>query len=221
MQEDSILLIDKPSGMTSFGVVARVRRKLSQQLGKKAKVGHTGTLDPFATGLMIIVTGKECRNAGNYSKLDKVYEATVRLGQTSSTGDPEGELTDISDIQPTLDEVKETLDLFIGEIQQKPPIYSAIKINGQRAYKLAREGGTAETIEIPVRTVSIYSLELLDYTYPDIKIRVHVSSGTYIRTLAEDIGLQLGTGAYCSALRRTKIADFSVDDSVQLDADQL
>jgi tRNA pseudouridine55 synthase len=214
MQEDSVLLIDKPSGMTSFGVVARVRRKLSQQLGKKAKVGHTGTLDPFATGLMIIVTGKECRNAGTYSKLDKVYEATIRLGQTSTTGDPEGEITNVSDTKPTLDEVAAALKLFVGKIQQKPPIYSAIKVNGQRAYKLARDGGTAETIEIPVRTVSIYSLELLEYTYPDIKIRVHVSSGTYVRTLAEDIGLQLGTGAYCAALRRTKIADFSIDDSV-------
>lgn len=214
MQEDSILLIDKPSGMTSFGVVARVRRKLSQQLGKKAKVGHTGTLDPFATGLMIIVTGKECRNAGTYSKLDKVYEATIRLGQTSSTGDPEGEITDVSDIQPTLDEVNEALAQFVGEIQQTPPIYSAIKINGQRAYKLARNGGTAETIEMPMRTVTIYSLELVEYTYPEIKIRVHVSSGTYIRTLAEDLGKVLGTGAYCIQLRRTKIADFSIDDSV-------
>ncbi|HEY8886456.1 MAG TPA: tRNA pseudouridine(55) synthase TruB [Candidatus Microsaccharimonas sp.] len=214
MQEDSVLLIDKPSGMTSFGVVARVRRKLSQQLGKKAKVGHTGTLDPFATGLMIIVTGKECRNAGTYSKLDKVYEATTRLGQTSSTGDPEGEIVDVSDVQPTLDEVNEALSQFVGEIQQTPPIYSAIKINGQRAYKLAREGGTAETIEMPVRTVTIFSLELVDYTYPAIKIRVHVSSGTYIRTLAEDIGKVLGTGAYCTQLRRTKIADFSIDDSV-------
>jgi len=219
MQEDSVLLIDKPSGMTSFGVVARVRRRLSQQLGKKAKVGHTGTLDPFATGLMIIVTGKECRNAGTYSKLDKVYEATIQLGQTSSTGDPEGELTEVSDLKPTLDEVNEALSQFVGEIQQTPPIYSAIKINGKRAYKLAREGGTTETIEMPVRTVTIFSLELIDYSYPEIKIRVHVSSGTYIRTLAEDIGKVLGTGAYCTQLRRTKIADFSIDDSVLLEQD--
>jgi len=219
MQEDSVLLIDKPSGMTSFGVVARVRRKLSQQLGKKAKVGHTGTLDPFATGLMIIVTGKECRNAGTYSKLDKVYEATIQLGQTSSTGDPEGEITDVSDAQPTLGEINEALNQFVGEIQQTPPIYSAIKINGKRAYKLAREGGTAETIEMPVRTVTIFSLELVEYTYPEVKVRVHVSSGTYIRTLAEDLGKVLGTGAYCTQLRRTKIADFSIDDSVMLEPD--
>jgi len=213
MQEDSVLLIDKPAGITSFGVVARVRRKLSQQLGKKAKVGHTGTLDPFATGLMIIVTGKECRNAGLYSKLDKVYEANIRLGQTSSTGDPEGDITEVSDLVPTLDEVTQTLAGFVGEIQQQPPMYSAIKINGQRAYKLARKG---EVVEMPFRTVTVFSLDLLDYTYPDIKIRVHVSSGTYIRTLAQDIGLQLGTGAYCNILRRTKIADHSIDDSVPI-----
>ena len=163
---------------------------------------------------MIIVTGKECRNAGTYSKLDKVYEATIHLGQTSSTGDPEGELTDVSDSIPTLDQVKSGLTQFVGDIQQTPPIYSAIKINGQRAYKLAREGGTAETIQIPVRTVTIFSLDLIDYTYPEVKIRVHVSSGTYIRTLAEDLGKVLGTGAYCTELRRTKIADFSIDDSV-------
>ena len=220
MQEDSVLLIDKPSGITSFGVVARVRRKLSQQLGKKAKVGHTGTLDPFATGLMIIVTGKECRNAGTYSKLDKVYEATIHLGQTSSTGDPEGELTDVSDSIPTLDRIKSALTQFVGDIQQIPPIYSAIKINGQRAYKLARRGGTVETIQIPARTVTIFSLDLIDYTYPEVKICVHVSSGTYIRTIAEDLGKVLGTGAYCDQLRRTKIADFSLDDSALLDPDQ-
>lgn len=210
MHEDSVLLIDKPAGITSFGVVARVRRQLSQELGKKAKVGHTGTLDPFATGLMIIVTGKECRNAGNYSKLDKVYEATVHLGQTSATGDPEGELTEVSDLRPSLEKVETALAGFVGEITQRPPIYSAIKINGQRAYKLARKG---EVVEIPERVVTIFSLDLLDYSYPEVMIRVHVSSGTYIRTLAEDIGKVLETGAYCSELRRTEIAGWSVKDA--------
>ncbi|MFZ3010039.1 MAG: tRNA pseudouridine(55) synthase TruB [Candidatus Microsaccharimonas sp.] len=210
MSEDSVLLIDKPSNMTSFGVVARVRRRLSEQLGKKAKVGHTGTLDPFATGLMIIVTGKECRNAGNYSKLDKVYEATIHLGQTSTTGDPEGELTQVSERQPSLGEVRAVLEPFHGEITQRPPIYSAIKINGERAYKLARRG---EVVEVPERTVTIYSLDLIEYDYPYLKIRTHVSSGTYIRTLAEDIGKRLETGAYCEQLRRTKIADWSVEDA--------
>ncbi|MGY4893849.1 MAG: tRNA pseudouridine(55) synthase TruB [Candidatus Saccharimonadota bacterium] len=214
MNEDSVLLVDKPTGITSFGVVARVRRKLSEQLGKKAKVGHTGTLDPFATGLMIIVTGKECRNAANYSKLDKEYEATIILGQTSSTGDPEGEITSVSDIQPTRAQVEAALAQFTGEITQRPPMFSAIKINGRRAYDLARKG---EVVEMPERQVTIYSLELIDYAYPAIRIRTHVSSGTYIRTLAEDIGSALETGAYCSELRRTKVAEFSVADATPVE----
>lgn len=214
MKEDAVLLIDKPAGITSFGVVARVRRRLSQELGKKAKVGHTGTLDPFATGLMIIVTGKECRNAMQYSKLDKEYEATIRLGQTSTTGDPEGEITDFSDAIPSLEALEAALEQFKGEITQRPPMYSAIKINGRRAYDLARKG---EVVEMPERQVTIYALELLDYTYPEVHIRVHVSSGTYIRTLAEDLGTVLGTGAYCSELRRTKVADFNVEDAETLE----
>lgn len=207
---DGIILIDKPAGMSSFGVVARVRRQLTEKAGHKVKVGHTGTLDPFATGLMILVVGKECKNAGNYSKLDKTYEATIRLGQTSSTGDPEGEVTPVSDTEPTESAVLQALDAFRGQIEQTPPMFSAIKINGQRAYKLARKG---EVVEIPIRTVRIHTLELLNYTYPEIKIRTHVSSGTYIRTLAQDIGQKLGTGAYCSQLRRTQIADWSVTDA--------
>lgn len=216
MQEDSILFIDKPSGMTSFGVVARVRRRLSQELGKKAKVGHTGTLDPFATGLMIIVTGKECRNAMQYSKLDKEYEAVIELGKISSTGDPEGELADVSTKIPTREEIEAVLPQFTGLISQTPPIYSAIKINGERAYKLARKG---ETVEMPTRQVTVYRLELLDYEYPFMKIRTYVSSGTYIRTLAQDIGNVLETGAYCIELRRTQIADWRVEDAEVLPKD--
>lgn len=208
LEEHSILLIDKPAGITSFGVVARVRRRLSEKLGKKAKVGHTGTLDPFATGLMIIVTGKECRNAMQYTKLDKVYEATIRLGETSTTGDPEGEITKVDGKTPTREQVEAILPQFTGEIQQRPPIYSAIKINGRRAYDLARKG---EEVEMPLRTVMIHSLELIDYTYPDIRIRTHVGSGTYIRTLAEDVGVALGTAAYCTQLRRTKVGEWSVE----------
>lgn len=213
MNEDGMILVDKPAGITSFGVVARVRRVLSQQIGKKAKVGHTGTLDPFATGLMMIVTGKECRNAGNYSKLDKEYEATITLGVTSSTGDPEGELTTVSEKQPTQAEVEAALIQFTGEITQRPPMYSAIKINGRRAYDLARKG---EVFEVPERQVTIFKLELLNYTYPEIQIRVHVSSGTYIRTLAQDIGAVLETGAYCSQLRRTKVGEWSVDGALEI-----
>ena len=214
LEEHSVQLIDKPAGITSFGVVARVRRRLSEALGKKAKVGHTGTLDPFATGLMIIVTGKECRNAMNYSKLDKEYEATITLGQSSTTGDPEGEITNVSDVIPTKEAVEAALERFTGEIKQRPPIFSAIKINGRRAYDLARKG---ETVEMPERTVTVHSLELIDYSYPALRIRTHVSSGTYIRTLAEDIGSVLQTGAYCSQLRRTKVGQWSVADAYPIE----
>ncbi len=212
--EDGMVLADKPAGITSFGVVARVRRRLSEKLGKKAKVGHTGTLDPFATGLMIIVTGKECRNAMNYSKLDKEYEAVIRLGQTSTTGDPEGELTQVSDVIPNKDAVEAALKPFRGEITQRPPIFSAIKINGRRAYDLARKG---EVVEMPERQVTVYALELISYTYPDVRVRAHVSSGTYIRTLAEDIGKVLDTGAYCVELRRTKVGEWSIDDAIAIE----
>lgn len=278
-----IILVNKPSNMTSFGVVARVRRQLTEQKKQlhegrgfctemqrkedassagertekyvsratqqtdaamrsesrseassaglqawrckcRVKVGHCGTLDPFATGLLILVTGKQTKNAGEFMKKDKVYEATIRLGQVSSTGDPEGEITDFQSVQGlpleknaqgrTLSktELGGALKSFVGEIEQTPPMFSAIKINGQRAYKLARKG---EVVEIPKRTVTIYSLELIDYTYPELKIRTHVSSGTYIRSLAIDIGEALGTGAYCSELRRTKIADWDVAESTR------
>jgi len=212
---DGIILIDKPASMSSFGVVARIRRVLTQQANKKVKVGHTGTLDPFATGLMILVVGKECKNAGTYTKLDKVYEATFRLGQTSSTGDPEGELTTVSDRIPERTEIEKLMGQFTGSIMQRPPIFSALKINGQRAYKLARKG---EEVEIPERPVTIHSLELVDYNYPEVTIRTHVSSGTYIRSLVSDMGEVLGTGAYCSQLRRTAISKWSIDDAKTLES---
>lgn len=208
---DGILLVDKPAHMTSFGVVARVRRVLSQRAGKKVKVGHTGTLDPFATGLMILVVGKECKNAGAYSKLDKVYEATIQLGEVSSTSDSEGIIVAKSSRVPHLDEITTVLTSFVGDIRQTPPAFSAIKVNGQRAYKLARNG---IAVEIPSRMVTVYSLELLSYNYPMLKIRAHVSSGTYIRTLAEDIGAKLGVGAYCRELCRTKVGTYSLESAV-------
>lgn len=219
MQNPSgILLIDKPSGMSSFGVVARVRRQLSQIVGKKVKVGHTGTLDPFATGLMIIVVGEYCKRAGEFSKLDKSYEATIRLGQTSSTGDPEGQITEVSGDKPSRQGIEDALKKFRGQITQTPPIYSAIKIDGQRAYKLAREG---KQIDMPTRTVTISRLELQSYTYPTVKITCDVSSGTYIRSLVEDIGKELGTGAYTTALRRTKVSNFDISGTSSLDTVKL
>lgn len=210
---DGIILIDKPAQMTSFGVVARIRRVLSKQVGKKVKVGHTGTLDPFATGLMILVVGKECKNAAQYTKLDKVYRAVFKLGQTSTTGDPEGELTVVSTVQPIRQEIEQACQSFIGKSWQRPPIFSALKVNGRRSYQLARDH---QAIELPKRLIEIYSLTVIDYSYPYVTIQVHVSSGTYIRSLVADIGAKLGTGAYCRELRRLSIANWSVGDARSL-----
>jgi len=214
--EDGILLVDKQPGWTSFDVVAKIRgmrRAALKETGvvptkRQLKVGHAGTLDPFATGLLIILLGDATKRSDEFLKQDKIYEATIRLGQVSSTGDPEGELTAVSSIQPTEVEIHAALEKFMGQITQTPPIYSAIKINGQRAYKLARKG---QVVEIPTRQVTIHSLDLLEYNYPNLKIRTHVSSGTYIRSLAQDIGEALGTGAYCSELRRISIGKMTID----------
>lgn len=213
--KDGILLVDKPAGWTSFDVVAKIRGQIKAEYAARGekptkaqlKTGHAGTLDPFATGLLVILLGDATKKATEFLKLDKVYEATIRLGQTSTTGDPEGEITEVSSTQPTTSEVKAALEQFVGEITQVPPRFSAIKVNGQRAYKLARHG---KEVEVPPRQVTIYTIELLEYSYPELKIRAHVGSGTYIRTLAEDIGAQLGVGAYCAQLRRTRIASWDV-----------
>ncbi len=208
--EDRVILIDKPAGMTSFGVVARVRRKLKDEFGHKVKVGHTGTLDPFATGLLILLSGKFTKKSNEFLKLDKVYETTIKLGYISNTGDTEGEIEKKSNKKIGLKEIQEILKSFVGKVEQTPPKFSAIKINGQRAYKLARKGAD---FEVPSRKVTIYNIEILEYEYPILKLRCHVSSGTYIRTLAEDIGKKLGVGAYCESLRRLKIGEYDVKDA--------
>lgn len=230
VDEEGILLVDKPVGISSFGVVARVRRKLSEQAGmievkgkdgvvrqkrKKVKVGHTGTLDPFATGLLILLAGKATKRANEFLKKDKEYVATIRLGYTSSTGDPEGEITECEVREvPTMEEVERAVYSFVGKIEQRVPNFSAVKINGQRAYKLAREG---KEVEMPVREVMIYEIEILRYEWPELEIRCKVSSGTYIRTLGEDIGKALGVGGYLTALRRTKIDKYDVEDAMEIE----
>ena len=211
---DEVILIDKPDGITSFGVVARVRRVLKERVGSKVKVGHTGTLDPFATGLLILLAGKATKRSNEFLKKDKEYEAEIFLGSTSTTGDPEGEISQVSDKVPSLEEIESVCSKFVGEISQKVPAFSAVKINGQRAYQLAR---SRKEVDTPTRKVTIYSIEILSYNYPVLKIKTFVSSGTYIRTLGEDIGTELKTGAYLTALRRTKIGDYSVSDAVKLD----
>lgn len=213
--EDRIILVDKPAGISSFGVVAKVRGFLKAKFGHKVKVGHTGTLDPFATGLLIILSGKMTKKSNEFLKLDKEYEATLKLGFVSNTGDVEGELTKVrDDLVPTRDEIEGALKSFVGVISQTPPKYSAVKINGVRAYKLARKN---QDFEIPSREVTIYGIEIMSYKYPELSLRCKVSSGTYIRTLAEDIGKKIGTGAYLTALRRTQVGKYSVTDAAKLE----
>jgi tRNA pseudouridine55 synthase len=213
---DGILLIDKPKNWTSFDIVAKIRGIVRKDTGlKKPKVGHTGTLDPLATGLMIVVLGTYTKRAEEFSKLDKVYEVTMRLGQHSTTGDEEGEKSAISDHIPSLSEVERALASFVGNSMQVPPAFSAIKVNGQRAYKLARAG---KEVRLESRAVEIHSIGLTAYTYPEVKFTAHVSSGTYIRTLVEDIGQKMFTGAYMSDLRRTSVGKFSIQDAVTIEA---
>lgn len=212
---EGILLVDKPADWTSFDVVNYVRKIVAQAENwrpKQVKAGHAGTLDPFATGLLILLIGKQyTKRAGEFSKLDKTYEVTMKLGRTSSTGDPEGEITPVSDAIPDEKALKEALKRFKGRISQVPPAYSAVKIDGQRAYKLARAG---KDVKIEPREVTINRLETIDYQYPEARFVADVSSGTYIRSLVEDIGQALGTGAYTSALRRTEIAEFDVKNAI-------
>jgi tRNA pseudouridine55 synthase len=209
---DGIILVDKPAGWTSHDVVAKVRSILKDEPGQKVKVGHTGTLDPMATGLLILVVGSYTKKAQEFSKLDKVYQAEITLGATSTTGDKEGEITKVNDKQSPKLAIEAVLRRFEGEILQKPHKYSAVKIDGQRAYKAARAG---KTVEIEPRKVKIYEITDVKYEYPVLSFICKVSSGTYIRSLAEDIGAQLGTGAYLSNLRRTQVGNFSVVNALQ------
>lgn len=212
-----LLLIDKPSGWTSFDVVNKVRRMVATAEGKKpknCKVGHTGTLDPLATGLLVLLVGKEyTRRAAELTKLDKTYEVVMKLGETSATGDEEGAKTVVSDTIPTPEAVLEALETFKGQIMQVPPAFSAIKIDGKRAYDLARAG---KTVELEARSVTIHTITLTHYDYPLATFITDVSSGTYVRSLVEDLGAHLQTGAYMAALRRTRVGRFQLKDALSV-----
>lgn len=208
---NGLLLVDKPVGITSFDVIRRLRRITGVK-----KIGHAGTLDPLASGLMLLLFGNATKQAGSFSRLDKHYLAVVRLGLASTTGDEEGEKMPVSSRVPSADELHSALKGLTGTLEQTPPVYSAIKINGQEAYKRARRG---ETVEMPSRTVQVYTAKLLSYEYPLAKVEWHVSSGTYVRTLAADLGKRLGTGAYLTGLARTAVGGFGLEQAVSLDAD--
>ncbi len=205
--EDGLYLFDKPAGISSFGAVYEVRKVLKDKFEKKVKVGHCGTLDPIATGLLILVSGKLTKRAGELTKMDKIYLAEATLGSSSDTYDSEGTISPVSSRKPSLSEVKTQLIKFQGVSEQTPPSFSAIKINGQRAYKLARDG---KEVKMEPRKIQVYSIEPVKYSYPKVEFRVHVSSGTYIRTIIDDFGKNLGTGAHMTALRRETIGQYSL-----------
>ncbi|HJQ07895.1 MAG TPA: tRNA pseudouridine(55) synthase TruB [Candidatus Saccharimonadales bacterium] len=213
---NGVLLIDKPAGWTSFDVVHKIRRIIEQSglhttARKRFPVGHTGTLDPQATGLLVLLLGTYTRRAPELTKADKTYAVTMRLGQISTTGDEEGEKTAISNKCPSQKEVQAVLQQFTGALMQTPPAHSAIKINGQRAYKLARLG---KQPDLQPRPAHIYSNHFVTYTYPNVLFYSHVSSGTYIRSLVQDMGETLSTGAYMAALRRTQVGPFRLEGAI-------
>jgi len=211
---DGFLIINKPADWTSFDVVAKIRNKLSVK-----KVGHTGTLDPKATGVLVLCLGKATKKAQEIVAKDKEYLAEITLGATSTTDDVEGEITpspvsEGEDRHPRAEEIKKVLPQFTGTFEQMPPQFSAKKVKGQRAYKAARAG---KTIELKPSTVTVHELELLSHQWPALKLRIRCGKGFYVRSLARDIGEKLGVGGYLSALQRTRVGDFSIDQAVTID----
>ena len=219
MTEKGILLVDKPLNWTSFNVVSYIRSIIAKSKGVRSssiKVGHIGTLDPLATGLMVILIGKEfTTRAQSLSKLDKIYEVQAKLGYVTKSFDREFEEEFFSNKVPLSDSVLRALKSFIGESLQAPPIFSAIKINGQRAYQLARSD---QDVEIKDRPVNIYYIDKIVYQYPYLRFETKVSSGTYIRSLVNDLGLMLKCGAYLSSLNRIAVGPFKLSDAIKIES---
>lgn len=203
-----VLVVDKPVGLTSHDVVQIVRRGTNIR-----RAGHTGTLDPRASGVLVILIGPAVRLSEYVSASDKRYQAIVRLGTTTDTYDSDGNVTSSTPVNIGEKEFETTLSQFVGEIEQVPPPYSAVKVKGRRAYEMAREG---EEVDLQPRKIQVYSLELLEWTPPEAVIDVYCSSGTYVRSLANDLGKSLGCGAYLVGLRRTKNGRFTLRDAVPL-----
>lgn len=214
--DGSVLFIDKPLEWTSFDVVNKIRKSLRHTFGiQKIKVGHAGTLDPLATGLVIICTGKATKQIIHYQDLEKTYEAHIRLGATTPSFDLE---TEVDETFPwehiTLDMVTGVLEELTGEQSQLPPLFSAKSVDGKRAYKMARKG---KQVELKPQQITIHQMEILAFDPPDLSIRVTCSKGTYIRSLARDLGLRLNSGGHLSGLRRTRIGPYSVDQAVTME----
>ncbi len=207
---EGVLLIDKPTGMTSHDVVDQVRRKLRMK-----RVGHAGTLDPMATGLLIILVGKATKLSQYLTSMDKTYSGTIKLGESTNTQDADGEIT-VTRPVPELTQLQAqfTLSDFVGDQYQIPPMFSAVKINGQRLYKLARKG---EEVEREPRFIRVSKFEITRFDLPEIDFTLDCSKGTYVRTLANDFGEKLGCGAHLTALRRDASNEFDTSRSVRLD----
>lgn len=203
------LVVDKPVGMTSHDVVQAIRNGTGLR-----RAGHTGTLDPRASGVLVILVGPAVRLSEYVSASDKRYQAIIRLGGSTDTFDAEGQVTPTKDpVSVTEAEFEAALKTFVGEIEQTPPPYSAVKVQGRKAYEMARQG---EEVDLAPRKITVHHLEVLEWTPPEVVIDVHCSSGTYVRSLANDLGVMLGSGAYLVGLRRTKSGRFSLRDSVPL-----
>jgi len=204
-----VLVVDKPIGLTSHDVVQVIRRGTGIR-----RAGHTGTLDPRASGVLVILIGPAVRLSEYVSASDKRYQATIRLGSSTDTYDSEGTVTSSASVDDIAEDYfNEVLQRFVGEIEQVPPPYSAVKVQGRKAYDMAREG---EEFELIPRMINVYSLEILEWALPEVVVDVYCSSGTYVRSLANDMGKELGTGAHLVGLRRTKSGRFTLRDAVPL-----
>lgn len=209
---DGLLIINKPTDWTSFDVVAKIRNKLQTK-----KVGHTGTLDPKATGVLVLCLGKATKLAQEITATDKEYIAEITLGATSNTDDQEGEIipsAEGADTNPRTEEVKNVLALFTGTFEQTPPQFSAKKIKGKRAYKEARAG---RKVKLDPVKVTVNELELIDYKWPIVKLRIQCGKGFYVRSLARDIGDKLEVGGYLSALQRTRVGQYDINQAVSIE----
>ena len=215
IKEGKVILIDKPINWTSFDVVKYIRKSLEHKFKiKKIKVGHAGTLDPLATGLLIICIGKRTKNISKYQDLAKTYTGKFKLGESTPSFDAETDVNEKFEYDHiTINNLKKLANEFIGNSLQKPPIFSAIKKDGKRLYNYAREN---KEIEIDKREIQIYDFEILDFNSPYVEFKIDCSKGTYIRTIANDFGKRLNSGSYLYELRRTKIGEFSVLNAIDI-----
>jgi len=207
---DGLLVINKPKDWTSFDVVAKIRNKLNVK-----KVGHTGTLDPQATGVLVLCIGKGTKLVQKLIGLDKEYVCDITLGASSTTDDAEGKITSTSDAtEVPLADIENALKEFMGTFKQMPPQFSAKKIQGKRAYQLARKG---KEVKLEPVDVTVHNIELLDYKWPILKLKIHCGTGFYVRSLARDLGEKLGVGGYLSALQRTRVGHFSIERAISIE----